>query len=83
MNKDEPRKSTQHLTCYVFQTQGSQADMYIALFNWCWILQAELQTDNVMGEVAMANVVDNINIHDERLEVCQFSFKTFMSLFYL
>ena len=73
--------STFHIT--LLQTQGSQAEMYIALFNWCWILQAELQTDNVMGEVAMANVVDNINIHDERLEVCQFSFKTFMSLFYL
>lgn len=36
-----------------------------------------------MDEVAMENVVDNINIHDERLEVYQFSFKTFMSLFYL
>jgi hypothetical protein len=31
--------STFHIT--LLQTQGSQAEMYIALFNWCWILQAD------------------------------------------
>ena len=61
--------------------QGSQPEMYVALFNWCWILQAEaeLQTDNVMDEVNLANVVDNI--HYRRLEVCEFSFTTFRNLF--
>ena len=61
--------------------QGSQPEMYVALFNWCWILQAEaeLQTDNVMDEVNLANVVDNI--HYRKLEVCEFSFKAFRNLF--
>ena len=61
--------------------QGSQAEMHVALFNWSWILQAEadLQTDNGMDEVNLANVVDNILYR--RLEVCDFSFKTFRILF--
>ena len=61
--------------------QGSQAEMYVALFNWSWVLQsaAELLTDNVMDEVNLANVVNNI--HERRLEVCEFSFKTFRILF--
>ncbi|XP_050282327.1 nuclear pore complex protein NUP62-like [Quercus robur] len=41
--------------------------------------EAELQTDNVMDEVNLANVVDNI--HYRRLEVCEFSFTTFRNLF--
>ena len=67
--------------CCVFQMQGSQSEMDVALFNWCWVLQseAELQTDNVMDEVKLENVVDNI--HDRRLEVGEFSFKTFRILF--
>ena len=61
--------------------QDSRPEMYVALFNWCRILQAEadLQTDNVKDEVNLANVVDNI--HYRRLEVCEFSFKTFRILF--
>ena len=61
--------------------QGSQPEMYVALFNWCWILQAEadLLTDNGMDEVNLANVVNNI--HERRLELCEFSFKTFRILF--
>nr|XP_023899073.1 nuclear pore complex protein NUP62-like [Quercus suber] len=61
---------TQHLAHCVFQMEGSQTEMDVALFNWCWVLQseAELQTDNVVGEVNLENMVDNI--HDRRLEVC-------------
>ena len=72
---------TQHLTCCVFQMQGSQAEMDVALFNWCWVLkfEAELQTDNVVDEANLENMVDNI--HDRRLEVCELSFKTFRVLF--
>ena len=72
---------THHLTRCVFQMHGSKAEMDVALFNWCWVLQseAELQTDNVMDEVKLENVVDNI--HDRRLELCEFSFKTFRILF--
>ena len=61
--------------------QGSQAEIYVALFNWSWVLQseAELLTNSVMDEVNLANVVDNI--HYRRLEVCEFSFTTFRNLF--
>ena len=72
---------THHLTRCVFQMQGSKAEMDVALFNWCWVLQseAELQTDNVMDKVKLENVVNNI--HERRLEVCEFSFETFRILF--
>ena len=61
--------------------QGSQAEIYVALFNWSWVLQseAELLTNSVMDEVNLANVVNNI--HERRLELCEFSFKTFRILF--
>ena len=61
--------------------QGSQAEIYVALFNWSWVLQseAELLTNSVMDEVNLENMVDNI--HDRRLEVGEFSFKTFRILF--
>ena len=61
--------------------QGSQAEMYVALFNWSWVLQseAELLTDNVMDEVNLANVVNNI--HERRLKYVNFPSRT--SGFYL
>ena len=59
---------------------GSQAEMYVALFSWSWVLQseAELLTDNVMDEVNLANVV---NIHERRLKYLNFPSRT--SGFYL
>ncbi|KAF3958106.1 hypothetical protein CMV_016947 [Castanea mollissima] len=60
----------------VFQDLNNQ------LSSLMWVdekAEAELQTDNVMDEVNLANVVDNI--HYRRLEVCEFSFKTFRNLF--